>query len=83
MLYDTVVKYPAKVRILKQITTHSRCPPAYRGCKIPCKGKNFKANHNYSTAEPNLHEVVKYPAKVRILKQITTVNVLYLCSREL
>ena len=43
-------------------------------CKIPCKGKNFKANHNKSNAEKHRMEVVKYPAKVRILKQITTLG---------
>ena len=42
------------------------------GCKIPCKGKNFKANHNNERMLQKQMDVVKYPAKVRILKQITT-----------
>ena len=38
-----------------------------------CKDKNFKANHNNNQVHPNKAADVCYYAKIRILKQITTV----------
>ena len=45
-----------------------------------CKDKNFKANHNIVNAPILCHEDVCYYAKIRILKQITTLesgNIIY------
>ena len=41
-------------------------------CLLLCKDKNFKANHNYSAQENKDKADVCYYAKIRILKQITT-----------
>ena len=66
------VCYYAKIRILKQITTHVRPIPFPIWCLLLCKDKNFKANHNF--LPPFVYSVqdVCYYAKIRILKQITT-----------
>ena len=47
----TIVKtggvcYLAKIRILKQITTHRCCESRRVWCLLSCKDTNFKANHN-------------------------------------
>ena len=42
------------------------------GCLLLCKDKNFKANHNNSNIAPFGKYDVCYYAKIRILKQITT-----------
>ena len=44
-----------------------------RGCLLLCKDKNFKANHNPLTVLRFCITDVCYYAKIRILKQITTV----------
>ena len=71
------VCYYAKVRILKQITTDMKKPCKSSWCLLLCKGKNFKANHNYIRLWNLSQRDVCYYAKVRILKQITT-NVVFL-----
>ena len=73
----TIVKtggvcYLAKIRILKQITTH-RCTFLFPcRCLLSCKDTNFKANHNHGVCVNLLGCGVCYLAKIRILKQITT-----------
>ena len=47
--------------------------PATR-CLLLCKDKNFKANHNVFILLIKQILDVCYYAKIRILKQITTVN---------
>ena len=49
-------------------------------CLLLCKDKNFKANHNYSLSQFGGYADVCYYAKIRILKQITTLtlSLLYL-----
>ena len=42
-------------------------------CLLLCKDKNFKANHNVFSINESLNSDVCYYAKIRILKQITTV----------
>ena len=71
---DGDVCYYAKVRILKQITTGKQRLRNCIGCLLLCKGKNFKANHNRIACIRLLFSDVCYYAKVRILKQITTVT---------
>ena len=63
-------------RILKQITTVKKAEAARYGCLLLCKGKNFKANHNPSRCHNCHPSDVCYYAKVRILKQITTMRYL-------
>ena len=41
-------------------------------CLLLCKDKNFKANHNYQLHALKVAADVCYYAKIRILKQITT-----------
>ena len=41
-------------------------------CLLLCKDKNFKANHNFLIGLTFLKIDVCYYAKIRILKQITT-----------
>ena len=43
-------------------------------CLLLCKDKNFKANHNYTIDDEFAEEDVCYSAKIRILKQITTIK---------
>ena len=45
------------------------------GCLLLCKDKNFKANHNRVVKIWAKKVDVCYYAKIRILKQITTVEV--------
>ena len=66
------VCYYAKIRILKQITTHFVAPCSGYRCLLLCKDKNFKANHNYNLDYVADDTDVCYYAKIRILKQITT-----------
>ena len=69
----TGVCYLAKIRILKQITTIDLlCDDAAR-CLLSCKDTNFKANHNISSLFYSKSKGVCYLAKIRILKQITTI----------
>ena len=64
----------AKIRILKQITTEiSGLGYAVR-CLSLCKDTNFKANHNFAVASVGALQDVCLCAKIRILKQITTLN---------
>ena len=76
MLIETTnardVCYSAKIRILKQITTHLLKGVQYLGCLLLCKDKNFKANHNRLLPKYKVKMDVCYSAKIRILKQITT-----------
>ena len=41
-------------------------------CCLYSKGKNFRANHNWTSAKSYNVPAVVYIAKVRILEQITT-----------
>ena len=68
------VAYIAKVRILEQITTDYEQVQAYICCCLYCKGKNFRANHNYEIKHTYDNHAVAYIAKVRILEQITTMR---------
>ena len=43
---DLDVCLSAKIRILKQITTHINCTNCGKGCLSKRKDTNFKANHN-------------------------------------
>ena len=47
------------------------------GCLLLCKDKNFKANHNTQSSTTASASDVCYYAKIRILKQITTVVNIY------
>ena len=73
-LPTTVVVYDAKIRIIKQITTinsQAYCLPC---CCLWCKDKNNKANHNFIQQHIQKFLVVVYDAKIRIIKQITTIE---------
>ena len=63
----------AKIRILKQITTYITPETFSQGCLSKRKDTNFKANHNKCVFIPLLNQDVCLSAKIRILKQITTV----------
>ena len=68
--------YPlAKIRILKQITTHRYRRCGVSRCLSSCKDTNFKANHNQRSQVQMWHNDVYPLAKIRILKQITTKSV--------
>ena len=71
------VCYYAKIRILKQITTIKHFCKIIIRCLLLCKDKNFKANHNVVSVNSCLHIDVCYYAKIRILKQITTLQPQY------
>ena len=62
----------AKIRILKQITTHASAICESKGCLSKRKDTNFKANHNYIGPNYSGIKDVCLSAKIRILKQITT-----------
>ena len=66
------VCYLAKIRILKQITTRKLYLSLRLGCLLSCKDTNFKANHNSAIDVKTSCHGVCYLAKIRILKQITT-----------
>ena len=68
----SAVVYIAKVRILEQITTDDWEDPNGSSCCLYSKGKNFRANHNWSSDYKYGFMAVVYIAKVRILEQITT-----------
>ena len=68
------VAYIAKVRILEQITTALFVLSVLVSCCLYSKGKNFRANHNYSALQNRETNAVAYIAKVRILEQITTIS---------
>ena len=70
---DMDVCYSAKIRILKQITTRGQSLYRCAGCLLLCKDKNFKANHNTPVSLLLSASDVCYSAKIRILKQITTI----------
>ena len=76
------VCYLAKIRILKQITTQKCLVPEEHGCLLSCKDTNFKANHNTNYCFEISLNGVCYLAKIRILKQITTVEVNHLTATE-
>ena len=68
----------AKIRILKQITTIQTYSVTYFRCLSQRKDKNFKANHNRF-----LHYLFEFhdvclSAKIRILKQITTITYIFI-----
>ena len=67
------VCYSAKIRILKQITTYFDFINILFRCLLLCKDKNFKANHNSAPVPCTAATDVCYSAKIRILKQITTI----------
>ena len=67
------VCYLAKIRILKQITTGWYLYANCWRCLLSCKDTNFKANHNDLDSWLWRSIGVCYLAKIRILKQITTV----------
>ena len=54
-----------------------------KGCLLLCKDKNFKANHNRLRTGESHAEDVCYYAKIRILKQITTVRSLYKSGKRM
>ena len=68
------VCYLAKIRILKQITTGIGRFAKTWWCLLSCKDTNFKANHNTKTIIDKDGLGVCYLAKIRILKQITTIQ---------
>ncbi len=68
------VCYLAKIRILKQITTSVGRSDGTSRCLLSCKDTNFKANHNIVCMPPQHGKGVCYLAKIRILKQITTIR---------
>ena len=72
LLVASDVCYSAKIRILKQITTHKSVACGVFRCLLLCKDKNFKANHNIMSKIYFPKSDVCYSAKIRILKQITT-----------
>ena len=74
-LQRIAVVYIAKVRILEQITTRCQQINYLYCCCLYSKGKNFRANHNRFIMVLMLPIAVVYIAKVRILEQITTINV--------
>ena len=52
-------------------------------CCLYSKGKNFRANHNLPTSVERAALAVVYIAKVRILEQITTINIEFNVNPEL
>ena len=72
------VVYLAKVRIFWQITTNRLDYQNLIGCRLPCKGTNFLANHNHLLRVVILPSDVVYLAKVRIFWQITTYIALWI-----
>ena len=52
----------------------SNSPLSETCCCCYRKGTNFQANHNRKLNPPNVSAVVVATAKVRIFKQITTIN---------
>ena len=73
LVISSVVVYDAKIRIIKQITTLSLLPSVLTCCCLWCKDKNNKANHNGLVFPCVVICVVVYDAKIRIIKQITTI----------
>ena len=69
-----VVSVVTKIRILKQITTVMDMASNAIGCICSNKDKNFKANHNQKRTLRTQAKVVSVVTKIRILKQITTVQ---------
>ena len=65
----------AKIRILKQITTNFNFSNFRKRCLSKRKDTNFKANHNKRTPLEFLGKDVCLSAKIRILKQITTLEI--------
>ena len=63
----------AKIKILKQITTKSLGGETILYCFLRRKDKNFKANHNKIDILLPKGFTVFCGAKIKILKQITTV----------
>ena len=66
----------AKIKILKQFTTQTVRYAALNGCYQSCKDKNFKAIHNCNILFAPYRNVVINLAKIKILKQFTTVAAL-------
>ena len=66
----------AKIKILKQFTTVMWWFFRLRGCYQSCKDKNFKAIHNSNKFTINPYMVVINLAKIKILKQFTTISML-------
>ena len=73
MFYFSDVCLGAKIRILKQITTILHKDAVPYGCLSWRKDKNFKANHNFGIIVAFAGKDVCLGAKIRILKQITTI----------
>ena len=69
-----VVSIVTKIRILKQITTTLGFVILMPCCIYSNKDKNFKANHNNVARCYSRPTVVSIVTKIRILKQITTLN---------
>ena len=70
----TVVINLAKIKILKQFTTLSVAPGSSMSCYQSCKDKNFKAIHNCGDKRQYGSLVVINLAKIKILKQFTTLS---------
>ena len=72
----------AKIKILKQFTTSIWFSSLLICCYQSCKDKNFKAIHNHSIPQRKHLAVVINLAKIKILKQFTTImNWLTSCLR--
>ena len=69
-----------KASLEKAITTTQEAGQQFYRCLLSCKDTNFKANHNYQTTVKLLEYGVCYLAKIRILKQITTLYIIA-CKR--
>ena len=67
-----------KIRILKQITTSETMLTYWQRCLSWHKDTNFKANHNQLSSDAQKCRDVCLGTKIRILKQITTINELYI-----
>ena len=78
----TVVINLAKIKILKQFTTHSDKSFLVNCCYQSCKDKNFKAIHNIIRKYFLVGFVVINLAKIKILKQFTTVAYLSVLTQR-
>ena len=73
----------AKIRILKQITTKPHLDLYILRCLSKRKDTNFKANHNRMLNYWVVVLDVCLSAKIRILKQITTIIIRYILNNKM
>ena len=76
ILVEVVINL-AKIKILKQFTTRTWDTIKNRCCYQSCKDKNFKAIHNKYLSIYSIKSVVINLAKIKILKQFTTIDRIY------